>query len=62
MLVEAVSELVMSMGGSFSAEHGIGQLRRDMMERYKSPQAMALMRKLKTMMDPDGVLNPGKVV
>jgi len=61
-LVEAVSDLAMSLGGSFSAEHGIGQLRRAMMERYKSPQALSLMRKLKTMMDPADTLNPGKVI
>lgn len=61
-LVDAVSDLAMGMNGSFSAEHGVGQLRRAMMERYKSPEALALMRKLKTMMDPDGILNPGKVV
>jgi D-lactate dehydrogenase (cytochrome) len=61
-LIDAVSDLAMSMHGSFSAEHGIGQLRRSMMERYKSPEALDLMRKLKAVMDPDGVLNPGKVV
>ncbi len=61
-LIDAVSDLAMSLDGSFSAEHGVGQLRRDMMERYKSPEALALMRKLKSIMDPDGILNPGKVV
>ena len=61
-LVEAVSDLAMSLGGSFSAEHGVGQLRRDMMGRYKSREALEIMRKLKAMMDPDNVLNPGKVL
>lgn len=61
-LIDAVAELVVSLRGSFSAEHGVGQLRRDMMERYKSPEALMLMRKLKAVMDPEGRLNPGKVV
>ncbi|MDZ7843009.1 MAG: FAD-binding oxidoreductase [Gammaproteobacteria bacterium] len=61
-LIDAVSDLAMSLDGSFSAEHGVGQLRRDMMKRYKSPEALTLMRNLKSMMDPDGILNPGKVV
>jgi len=61
-LIEAVCDLAMRFGGSFSAEHGIGQLRRAMMERYKSPEALVLMRQLKKMMDPDGILNPGKVI
>jgi len=61
-LVDAVCDLAMSMGGSFSAEHGVGRLRRPMMSRYKSPQALALMRKLKSSLDPDGILNPGKVL
>ena len=61
-LIDAVTELVVSLEGSFSAEHGVGQLRRDMMERYKSPQALMLMRKLKAVMDPEGRLNPGKMV
>ncbi|HSH42870.1 MAG TPA: FAD-linked oxidase C-terminal domain-containing protein, partial [Arenicellales bacterium] len=61
-LVDAVSDLVMSMKGSFSAEHGVGRLRREMMERYKAPEALMLMRKLKQTLDPDGILNPGKVI
>jgi len=61
-LVEAVSDLAMSLAGSFSAEHGVGQLRRAMMARYKSPEALSLMRRLKAMMDSEGRLNPGKVV
>lgn len=61
-LIDAVSDLVMSMHGSFSAEHGVGQLRRAMMTRYKSPEALDLMRRLKGALDPDGTLNPGKVV
>lgn len=61
-LIDAVSDLVMSMHGSFSAEHGVGQLRRAMLQRYKSPEALDLMRKLKDAMDPENVLNPGKVL
>ena len=58
----AVLDLVMSMDGSFSAEHGVGRLKRDEVARYKSPVEVALMRRLKQALDPDGILNPGKVV
>lgn len=61
-LIEGISDLAMRFDGSFSAEHGIGQLRRPMMERYKSPEALVLMRQLKQMLDPQGILNPGKVL
>ncbi len=50
------------MGGSISAEHGVGQLKRDEIAATKSPVEMAMMRALKQALDPKGVLNPGKVV
>ena len=50
------------MRGSFSAEHGIGQLKVGELERYKDPVALALMRELKSALDPLGILNPGKVL
>jgi len=57
-----VYDQVMSMGGSFSAEHGIGQAKRSLLTRYKSPIAVALMRTLKQCLDPKQLLNPGKVL
>ena len=49
-------------GGSISAEHGIGQLKRDDNARYKSPVEMAAMRAIKQALDPRGLMNPGKVL
>ncbi len=54
--------LVSELNGSFSAEHGIGQLKRDQMERYRGGVELDLMRRIKAALDPDGILNPGKVV
>ncbi len=50
------------LGGSFSAEHGIGQMKRDAMVRYKAPIELELMRRIKRALDPHATLNPGKVV
>lgn len=55
-------DAVVSFGGSISAEHGLGVLRRDESARYKSPIEMAMMRAIKQAFDPDGRLNPGKVL
>jgi len=57
-----VHDAVHALNGSISAEHGIGQLKRDEILRYKSPVEMALMRTLKQAVDPQGLMNPGKVV
>jgi len=57
-----VHDLVHALGGSISAEHGIGQLKREELLRYKSPVEIALMRTLKQALDPQGLMNPGKVV
>jgi FAD/FMN-containing dehydrogenase len=57
-----VHDLVNRHGGSISAEHGIGQLKRDELTRYKSPVEMAMMQKLKDALDPDNLFNPGKVL
>ena len=57
-----VHDLVHALNGSISAEHGIGQLKRDELQRYKSPVELALMRSIKQMLDPQGLMNPGKVV
>jgi len=53
---------VVAFNGSISAEHGLGQLRRDESARYKSPVEMALMRRVKQALDPLGIMNPGKVL
>jgi FAD/FMN-containing dehydrogenase len=49
-------------GGSISAEHGLGQYKRDEILRYKSPLEMELMRRIKAALDPQGIMNPGKVL
>lgn len=58
----AVHSLVVSMGGSISAEHGIGRLKRDELAQRKSAVEMGLMRTIKQALDPHGILNPGRVV
>ena len=57
-----VYDAVASLGGSISAEHGLGQLRRDEVLRHKSAVEMDLMRTLKRALDPQGLMNPGKVL
>ena len=58
----AVFEVVARYGGSISAEHGIGVLKRDLLPKVKDPVALELMRALKRTLDPKGILNPGKVL
>jgi FAD/FMN-containing dehydrogenase len=57
-----VHDSVHAFGGSISAEHGVGQLKRDVLAHYKDPVEMALMRRIKQALDPDGLMNPGKVL
>ena len=57
-----VYTVVAEMEGSISAEHGIGQLKRDEITRYKSALELELMRNIKNALDPQGLMNPGKVV
>jgi FAD/FMN-containing dehydrogenase len=57
-----VHDVVMTFRGSISAEHGIGQLKRDELQHYKSSTDIALMRALKQTLDPKGIMNPGKVI
>ncbi len=59
---QRVHDIVQALNGSISAEHGLGQLKREEILRYKSPVEMALMRSLKQALDPFGLMNPGKVV
>jgi D-lactate dehydrogenase (cytochrome) len=57
-----VHDSVAAFGGSISAEHGLGQYKRDEIRRYKSPVEMELMRSVKRALDPAGIMNPGKVL
>ena len=57
-----VNEIAVSLGGSFSAEHGIGQSKRHAMATHKNSVAVGMMRDLKAVLDPDGRMNPGKVL
>ena len=57
-----VHDRVVAAGGSISAEHGIGQLKRDELAHYKPPLDLELMARIKSALDPQGLLNPGKVL
>jgi FAD/FMN-containing dehydrogenase len=57
-----VHDTVIEMGGSISAEHGIGRLRRDELAHYESDVALDLMRRIKAAIDPTGIMNPGKIL
>ncbi len=57
-----VHDIVGNFDGSISAEHGIGQLKRDELSRFKDPVALDLMRRIKAAFDPAGIMNPGKVL
>ena len=59
---KAVYDRTVAMGGSISAEHGIGRLRRGELETYKSPVALDVMRAIKATLDPNGIMNPDKVL
>ncbi len=57
-----VNEIAVDLGGSFSAEHGIGQSKRHAMQAHKDPVALDVMRTIKAALDPDDRMNPGKVL
>ena len=59
---QVVHDSVHAHGGSISAEHGVGQTKRDLLPRYKSAVELELMRRIKQALDPLGLLNPGKVL
>jgi FAD/FMN-containing dehydrogenase len=61
-VLETVEDVVEAMGGSFSAEHGVGLSKLPSMARRKNPVALEVMRALKLALDPDGRMNPGKVI
>jgi D-lactate dehydrogenase (cytochrome) len=55
-------DIVADLGGSISAEHGIGRLKREEIKHYKSALELELMRKVKAALDPECIMNPGKVI
>tara|TARA_B100000927_G_scaffold205758_1_gene167004 strand:+ start:2115 stop:3536 length:1422 start_codon:yes stop_codon:yes gene_type:complete len=61
-IMETIENVVISLGGSFSAEHGIGLSKLSSMERRKDRTALKVMRKVKNAIDPEGIMNPGKVL
>jgi FAD/FMN-containing dehydrogenase len=58
----ALHDLAAGLGGSFSAEHGIGRLKVAELERYAPATELALMHAVKRALDPNGIMNPGKVL
>lgn len=61
-VTEIVEDVVADLGGSFSAEHGVGTLKRSTMARRKDPVALTVMREIKQALDPKGLMNPAKVL
>jgi FAD/FMN-containing dehydrogenase len=59
---QLVYDAVAEFGGSFSAEHGVGELKADKLEKYQSPVALSMMRAIKQALDPQGLMNPGRVL
>jgi len=57
-----IHDLVAEMDGSFAAEHGVGAMKRNDLKRYRSEVEIDLMRRLKATLDPEGIMNPGKVL
>jgi FAD/FMN-containing dehydrogenase len=61
-IMDCVNAIVRDLDGSFSAEHGIGRLKTDMMEDWRGGAELAAMRAIKAALDPKGIMNPGKVL
>jgi len=61
-LMDAVNAVVRELDGSFSAEHGIGKLKPYMMPEWRGGAELELMRRIKAALDPQGILNPGKML
>jgi FAD/FMN-containing dehydrogenase len=59
---DVVHAIALELGGTISAEHGIGQLKREMLKAVRPPVELELMRRIKAAFDPNGILNPGKVL
>jgi D-lactate dehydrogenase (quinone) len=60
--LRAVFDLVLELGGMPSGEHGIGLAKRDFLQRALEPETLAIMRRIKAAFDPEGILNPGKLL
>lgn len=61
-ITHVVNEIVLDLDGSISAEHGVGRFKKDDMPHIKSPEEMDLMRAVKAALDPQGIMNPGKLL
>jgi FAD/FMN-containing dehydrogenase len=61
-IMDCVNAIVRDLDGSFSAEHGIGRLKTDMMEEWRGGAELDAMRRVKAALDPQGIMNPGKVL
>jgi FAD/FMN-containing dehydrogenase len=61
-IMDTVNAVVRELDGSFSAEHGIGRLKTDMMEEWRGGAELALMQAIKRALDPAGLMNPGKLL
>jgi FAD/FMN-containing dehydrogenase len=57
-----ILDLTIENGGSFSAEHGIGRMKVEELERYGDPAKLGAMRVIKSALDPRGIMNPGAVL
>jgi glycolate oxidase len=58
----AVMDLAISLGGTITGEHGVGRLKKAWLPGYLGPDVMALTRRIKDALDPDGILNPGSML
>jgi len=61
-VTDAINQIVLELNGSISAEHGIGRLKRALLAEVKSDVELDLMRTVKHALDPNGILNPGRVI
>jgi FAD/FMN-containing dehydrogenase len=61
-IMDCVNAVVRELDGSFSAEHGVGRLKTDMMPNWRGGAELDLMRRIKAAVDPQGLMNPGKVL
>lgn len=61
-IAEIIHDVALSFGGSISAEHGIGVMKREALSKIKDPVALQMMKQLKANFDPNGIMNPGKVL
>jgi len=59
---KTIHDLTHAMGGSVSAEHGIGRLKVDDLERYSDPAKLSAIRAIKAALDPNGIMNPGAIL